>query len=219
LISSRFGAAVAIVLSIAALALAIVAFMSTVRDDEEKPGRLVQTRITASFDGDPIAFPVDEFFISRDGDGTMHALYAYPPGFFGHMRGCRVVWSADEPGENGVRGMFVDPCGGSRFARDGRLVSGPADRGLDYFEIDPGVEGIIADTRTLYCGLQYQPPTPAPAETAPAASPTASIGTRTVTTATAAPTSTSAPSATSTVTATATSEPQECDRVSPNSKR
>jgi hypothetical protein len=32
------------------------------------------------------------------------------------------------------------------FNRDGELIYAPADRGLDYFATQPGVEGVIVDT-------------------------------------------------------------------------
>lgn len=226
MISTRFGLAVTLVLSVVAVALAIVAFMSTVRDEKEQPGRMVQTRITNAYAGDPVSFPIDDLFVSRDGDGTLRALYAFPPGFYGHMRGCRVIWSPTEPGVDGaVDGLFVDPCGGARFARDGRLVSGPADRGLDYFTLTPAVEGMVADTRTLYCGAAYEPPDVVPtpsveATEAPTLAPGTPTATRTILSGT--PTATATATATRTrapVTATSTPKPEKCDRVSPNTRR
>ena len=89
--SSRVGAAFAVVLSIAALSLAIVAFMSTIRDDSVKPGRLVQSRLTNDYTGQPVLFPLDEFFVGRDSEGHIRAFYDFPPGYYGHDRGCRVV--------------------------------------------------------------------------------------------------------------------------------
>jgi hypothetical protein len=183
---------------------------------------LVQTRVTASFDGDPFAFPVDDFFVSRDGEGAMHALYAYPPGFYGHMRGCKVIWSPTENigSGSGLVGAFVDPCGGARFARDGSLVAGPADRGLDYFTMSAGVEGMIADTRTLFCGPAFAPPDAPPTATATEVRPTlAPRGTTAIV-----PTPTIPLTATRTISdptrsATPTPKPEKCDRVSPNSKR
>jgi hypothetical protein len=217
-ISVRLGLAVSLVLSIAAVALGVTAVMSTIRDEREKPGRLVQTRITNAFDGDPQSFPLDDFFVSRAAGGELRALYAYPPGFFGHMRGCKVVWSSTEV-VSGRTGAFVDPCGGARFGRDGTLLSGPADRGLDYFELEPSVEGMIADTRTLYCGPAFAPPEqPAPADTPSAATPTSNAGTPHATSTAASSTATRTATADATATPTSSS-PEKCDRVSPNSKR
>lgn len=221
MISVRFGLAVSILLSIGAVALAVTAFMSTIRDETLQPGRLVQTRITNAFDGDPQSFPLDDFFVSRGADGALRALYAYPPGFFGQMRGCKVVWSSSEVTADPTPGAFVDPCGGARFARDGALLSGPADRGLDYFELEPSVDGMIADTRTLFCGAAFAPaanPTSAPTDAPATAAVTRVPGTATAAVTAASSPRVATPTATSTP-ATTTPRPEKCDRVSPNSER
>ena len=212
MISSRTGAALAVVLSIAALAIGVVAFMSTVRDDSEKPGRLVQSRLTNEYAGQPVYFPIDDFFVGRDSEGHTRAFYVYPPGYFGHTRGCKVVWDSaatvdTEKGRAGP-GLYVEPCGGAHFDRDGDLVSGPADRGLDEFATQPGVEGVIVDTRKLYCGPNYVPAptqTPAPA-TATVQAATASVEALTVTPEVPTPTEEGTPA------------PRTCDRVSPNQR-
>jgi hypothetical protein len=220
LIATRTGAAVALLLAVVAVALGMTAFMSTVRDEKEKPGRMVQTRLTQAYAGDPVSFPLDEFYIGHDSNGRLRALYVYPPGFYGHTRGCKVVWSPDEfiAPDHGP-GLFVDPCGGARFDRDGMLVAGPADHGLDYFATVLGVEGMFVDTRTLYCGRPYQAPsvTPQPAVATP---PALSSGTP-IPTATATATDTPLPTATGSATATRTPDrgPLKCDRVKNTSKR
>ncbi|MDP9237192.1 MAG: hypothetical protein M3P30_07330 [Chloroflexota bacterium] len=174
MISTRIGVVVSLLLSIAALALAIVAFMSTIRDDGPTTGRLVQTQITNEYSGAPLAFPVDDFFIGRGTDGVLHALYQYAPGYFGHARGCKVVWEQTSivavPAGTYGPGLFVDPCGGARFTRDGKLVAGPADRDLDYFATTPAVDGTLVDTRKLLCGAGLEP---AATPDADAATPTA----------------------------------------------
>jgi hypothetical protein len=156
LITSRVGATLALIFSLAALALAIVAYMSTVRDDTATIGRLVQTQLDNTYTGAPVAFPLDEFFIGRGSDGVLHAYYVYPPGYYGHSRGCKVVWDStttvDTPHGRSGPGMYLEPCGGAHFDRDGVLVSGPADRGMDYFATQPAVDGMLVDTRTLFCG-------------------------------------------------------------------
>jgi hypothetical protein len=209
LISSRVGAAFALVLSIIALAMAVVAFMATVRDDSVKPGRLVQTRLTNEYTGQPVLFPIDDFYAGRDGSGRIRAFYVYPPGYFGYERGCKVVWDSTatvdtEKGKVGP-GLYLEPCGGSHFDRDGELVFGPADHGLDEFATQPGVEGVIVDTRKLYCGPDYIPPTPAPA-TATVLAVTASVEALTATPEVPTPTVEGTPT------------PRTCVRVSPNSK-
>ncbi len=192
MISSRVGAALAVVLSVIAVALAVVAFMATVRDDGTTIGRLVPSRKDNDYNGDPLAFPLDEFFIGRGSDAKLHAFYVYPPGFYGHTRGCKVVWDpsvtiSGSKGRSGP-GFYVDPCSGAHFDRDGDLVDGEADRGLDHFAVLPGVEGAVVDTRTLYCGHELPQ----------LATPESSDDT---------PTPTPAPNAT------------KCDRVSPNTKK
>ncbi len=219
-------------LSIAAVALGVAAFMATLRDDGDKTGRLLQTRLTNAFSGDPLFFPVDDVFMSRDEDGTLHALYAYPPGFFGHNRGCRVLWVDDDvtdtPAGRAGPGLFVDPCGGARFDRAGALVSGPADHGLDYFETDAGIDGIIVNTHTLWCGPAYTPPeprdepsrTPEPTQTSLPLTATAFANAATLIPVVVTSTSTKVlPTSTRTLTPTATSEPEKCNRVSANTKR
>jgi hypothetical protein len=215
----------ALLLSIAAVSLATVAFMSTLRDEEDKPGRLVQTRLTQDYTGDPQLFPVDDFYIGPSNDNELRAFYVYPPGFFGHQRGCRIVWdgsaAVDTPNGPQGPGLYVDPCGGARFNRDGELIDGPADRGLDEFETGPSPEGVVVDTRELLCGERYRPPAvagappsvPPPTVDTPAASP-------------AGPTLTPTPTATPTATATITPSPtpttegrERCERVSANSRR
>jgi hypothetical protein len=155
LISSRTGAALALVVSVLALALGSFALLASFRDDDDvSDGRLVQTRLTPGASEQPVLFELDGFYVSTGDDGRLRALYVYPPGFFGHNRGCRVEWRPFEaPATEGqAPGMFVEPCGGARFDRGGALVSGPAERGLDEFKTEPGIEGVIVDTGVLYCG-------------------------------------------------------------------
>lgn len=208
-ISTRVGASIAVLLSIAAVALSVVAFMSTIRNDGAVPGRLVQSRLTNDYTGQPVLFPLDEFFVGRDSEGHIRAFYTYPPGYFGHMRGCKVVWDNlavidTEKGRVGP-GLYVEPCSGARFDRDGLLVYAPADRGLDYFATQAGIEGVIVDTRKLYCGPEYVPPTPSPA-TATAQAATATVKALTETPEVATPTAEGTPT------------PRTCERVSPNSR-
>jgi hypothetical protein len=223
---TRLGAALALALSVAAVALATAALLTALRDDETARGRLVQTRLVPS-ESPPVLFPLDEFYASTGEDGILRALYIYPPGYFGHSRGCAVVWLPDGVGPGGRPGVFMDPCGASRFGRDGSLLEGPADRGLDRFKTEPGIEGVFVDTRTLYCGPPYVPlaspqPTAPPhvtTATVPASAPLATAspagGAPTALTQTPAPTATASETATSVP----TSQPatlEECGRVSPD---
>jgi len=191
LISTRIGVAFALLLAVAGVAIGTTAFFAAERKTDDITGRLVQSRATNEYDGPPLAFPLDEFLIGRGSDGVLHAFYAYPPGYFGHVRGCKIVW--DNIGvvatPHAGPGLYVDPCGGARFDRDGKLVSGPADRNLDYFATTAGVEGTIVDTRELYCGSAIETlETPAAGESTP--TPTSTPETR-----------------------------EKCERVSPNTKR
>ncbi|TAK60453.1 MAG: hypothetical protein EPO22_09290 [Dehalococcoidia bacterium] len=200
MISTRIGVAFALLLAVGGIAIGTTAFFAAERKTGDITGRLVQSRATNEYDGPPLAFPLDEFFIGRGSDGVLHAFYAYPPGYFGHVRGCKVVWDAaaatvaTPPAGVGATpaagpGLYVDPCGGARFSRDGTLVSGPADRNLDYFATSAGVEGMIVDTRQLYCGSAVTPlETPIAGE--PSSTPTSTPG-----------------------------QPEKCERVSPNTKR
>lgn len=240
--SARFAIAVSLLLAIAAVIVGAAAFMMAWVEEDDETGRLVSTRITNSYEGDPVLFPLDDFYFARGRDEKMRALYVYPPGFFGHTRGCKVVWIADEdidgPGGDGP-GYFVDPCGGARFTADGLLAAGPADRGLDYFQTQPGVEGIVVDTRTLWCGPLYELPTPVPTETPTpfveptfgSATPSPSVTPFGAATATPSPTETATATGTRTATgspiatpdaeetATARATPRECDRVTANTER
>lgn len=187
MITTRVAAALSLLLAVGAFALAVVAFTTTLRDDGHPPGRLVQTRINNTYTGAPVAFALDEFYLSVGSERT-RALYVYPPGYYGHTRGCKVVWVDDEVvvTPSGMRGpgMFIDPCGGARFDRQGRLVAGPADRGLDTFTVSPAVDGYVVDTRTLYCGDAFAPDEPVapPAPSIPApGTPSASVAPATAT--------------------------------------
>ncbi len=233
MIGTRFAAAIALLLALGAVAVGVTAFMATLRDEELQPGRLVQTRITGEYEGEPISFPLDDFYASRDADGEFHALYLYPPGYFGHSRGCKVIYIPTEiqqtTGGPVGPGLFVDPCGGARFARDGALISGPADRGLDTFTAEAAVEGWLVDTRTLYCGEPYRKPTPAaqPSPSPAASPPLTPAGPPPPALITATPTLTLLPTETATpsITPTAASSPTEdagpkkCDRATGSSRR
>lgn len=204
------GAALALVLSVAAVALGAAALLAALRDDDGERGRFVQTRLVPS-ESAPALFPLHEFYASTGEDGVLRALYVYPPGFYGHERGCQVVWAPSVPVPGVTRansGEFVDPCSGERFAADGTAIFSEANRGLDRFKTEPGIEGMIVDTRTLYCG---PPLVSAPlTATAQASAPTAGTtpGTQALTTPTPASTATRSDATVQRETF------EECDRVS-----
>src|SRR5574338_643980 len=143
-------------LAIAALAVGGSALVADLRDDGAAGGRLVQTRISNKLTGDPVLFPLDDFYMTPDGAGRVNAIYIHPPGFFGHNRGCKVVWQADAvvplSGRRAGPGLFTDPCSGAHFDRTGSLVNGSADRALDRFPMTPEPDGFLVDTRVLLCG-------------------------------------------------------------------
>jgi len=176
MIGVRAGVALALVVAIAALAVGAAALVGTVRDNGPATGRLVQTRITNRLTGDPVLFSLDGFYMSPDVEGRVNALYVYPPGYFGHNRGCKVVWQGDAVAFSGaVRvgpGLFTDPCSGAHFDRTGALIDGSADRALDRFAMTPEPDGFLVDTRVLLCGENLPhdavdvTPTPTPEEPA-----------------------------------------------------
>lgn len=240
--TTRIGATIALLVAIGAAALAVAAFTATVRDESIKPGRLVSTRVNSDYLGEPLLFPVDDFYIGYDSAFEFRAFYLYPPGYYGHDRGCKVVWDGTAvvalPSGQVGPGLYIDPCGGARFNKDGVLVDGPADRGLDYFGTGPGVDGVIVDTRRLLCGRALSDETSA--TLTPEVTPTVPIDatatpTITLTPATSVPpngsptvtstvvetaTSTSTPTPTNTpATVVATATPARCERVTPNSKQ
>lgn len=160
-----------------ALTLSIVALVSA-RSGDSDVGMRVQTDLTNEYKGPALSFPLHDFLIGPDSDGRMRAFYVYPPSYFGRVRGCPIVWDhgavyESPSGTIGGPGVYVDPCGGARFDRDGKWLGGPADRGLDYFETLPEVEGFVVDTRTLYCGEpKAGQATPTPTEGEPSGTPT-----------------------------------------------
>ena len=165
--SLRLGTSVAIMLAIVAVGVALASLMDSVRDDEGRRGRMFNTGVPVSAANDAVLFAADEFYLVSDGEEGVRALYVYPPGYYGHIRGCRVVWDGRATADGAsATGLFLDPCGGARFGRDGTLLAGPADRGLDYFEISRGVNGVVVDTNTLYCGAA-----PANEDASPTATP------------------------------------------------
>jgi cytochrome b6-f complex iron-sulfur subunit len=93
----------------------------------------------------PLNVPKGKFWLVRT-DQYLVALYKACT----HLD-CMFDW-------NPLEGKFICPCHGSQFALDGRLLSGPAPRSLDHFQvqiISPGGE-ILAQTDPEK-GLQMPP--------------------------------------------------------------
>lgn len=166
MISSRLGAALALLIAVAALGMAVGAFFAAVAGDDDDRPVLVQTRLTNEYGGSPQLFALHDFYAGAGSDGRLHAFYVYAPGFTGHVRGCRILWDPDAtiPDDDSVGpGLYVDPCGSSRWDRDGELVAGEGERDLDEFPTQAGVEGVVVDTSRLLCGDAVAPaasPTP-----------------------------------------------------------
>ena len=91
---------------------------------------------------EPQRVPGQNLFILHDNNG-----FASVAAVCSHL-GCIVA-----PGPEG----FDCPCHGSRFARDGRVVRGPAPSPLQWFEMSLSPDGqIVIDTRkTVPVGTKY----------------------------------------------------------------
>ena len=92
---------------------------------------------------DPVRVPGQNLFIIHDEHG-FSALAAICT----HL-GCIVAPEAD---------AFACPCHGSRFARDGRVVRGPAPSPLRWFELALAPDGqLVVDTKkTVAVGTRFQ---------------------------------------------------------------
>jgi len=65
--------------------------------------------------------------------------------------GCAINWRPDLEFQ-GRKGWFRDPCGGSNWAVDGSMVSGPAPRGMDRYPLAVVGGEVIVDVRNRLCG-------------------------------------------------------------------
>ncbi len=74
-------------------------------------------------EGGVITLGPKKIAVYRDYDKTLRAFSAVCP----HL-GCIIHWNSDEK-------SFDCPCHGSRFASDGTVINGPAETGLDKFNI------------------------------------------------------------------------------------
>jgi len=149
----------AIVLSVVAVALVATALMLTFTDrSDEEPGRVLTIDVSQRAPLRPELFGSDDFYLVRT-DVSWEALYVVVPHVvFGLHRGCRLEWMPDEIYEDDsrvVRGVFADPCSGSKFAIDGSRLFGPSPRGLDKFLVyqESGASDLIVDTRILLCDV------------------------------------------------------------------
>lgn len=84
--------------------------------------------VASARSADPQRYTIDkaDFYLAWI-DGAPLALSASTPSAQGGDS-CQVRWSQEER-------LFVDPCGGSRFLRDGGYKYGPAPRSLSRFSV------------------------------------------------------------------------------------
>jgi hypothetical protein len=125
--------ALAVVLLTGAVALA---FLVRFVRPESDPRRLVGT--IEDFEvGKPVAFQDGKFWLVRQPDGSVLALYPKTPSFQACMATWRETFSFVDGRDNQTKlGWFRDPCSGSTFDRYGVRVFGPAVRDLDRFPVE-----------------------------------------------------------------------------------
>ena len=142
--------------SLLAVMLASTALAVSLLHSHDTPGRVVQ--FEPAFEDfpllDPLEFPLDDFYLMRVGGDEFVALYVYPPGFFGHVRGCRLHWEPQTKFD-GVTGVWTEGCSGSKWDARGRHLFGPPGRDLDRFPVRVTRRGgrweVQIDTRRLQC--------------------------------------------------------------------
>jgi cytochrome b6-f complex iron-sulfur subunit len=90
---------------------------------EAEPGIVVAGRADGFDPGSVTAFPQGKFYLARLDDGGFLAIHRECT----HL-GCTVPWIADE-------GRFVCPCHASAYDIRGDVLSPPAPRALDLFQV------------------------------------------------------------------------------------
>lgn len=84
-------------------------------------------------------------YIVHDRDGQWYAWYQRDP-----RTSCVFSW---QPAEQ----LFIDPCHGSAYGRNGEYVRGPSARNLNGFRVAVGTDGSLAiDPRTFTIGKSVQ---------------------------------------------------------------
>lgn len=68
-----------------------------------------------------------------------------------HLRPCTMPWRPDFEFQ-GRKGWFRDPCSGSTWDVDGRIMFGPAPRSMDRYRVDIRDGRVFVDVATLWCG-------------------------------------------------------------------
>jgi len=91
------------------------------------PGSVTALQLPAPNQTDAII----PLLLVSDPSGGLLALHSRDPG-----SGCLVNW---EPSTQRIE----DPCGGSKYTRNGEYVSGPSPRGLDRFPVTVAGNGVV----------------------------------------------------------------------------
>jgi cytochrome b6-f complex iron-sulfur subunit len=104
--------------------------------------------------GDVRYFVAGRFYLARLEEGFI-ALYQKCP----HL-GCAVPWKpAEERLHEGelLRGLFVCPCHGSTYLRNGQVIKGPAPRSLDYMPVRLEQGRLVVDTGRIVRRERWDP--------------------------------------------------------------
>ena len=144
-----------------ALGLGSAALAVSLMHSHDSRGRVVQIELAPEDLPPliPVDFPLDDFALMRVEGDQFVALYVYPPGFFGHVRGCRVHWEPhttyDGDTEHPVIGIWTEGCSGAKWNARGRRLFGPPGRDLDRFParvVQKGERWVVrVDTQDLQC--------------------------------------------------------------------
>jgi cytochrome b6-f complex iron-sulfur subunit len=111
--------------------------------------------------GKPSAFPMPSITQFLDA----HAYLSHvPEGFLAlwwkcpHL-GCTVQWHPEEPTEDTLApmGRFHCPCHGSIYNRYGQIISGPAPRPMDLFQLSLVSGQLVADTSIVIQRPHWEP--------------------------------------------------------------
>ncbi len=101
--------------------------------------------------GAPSAFPMGE---SRVPEGKGVFIFHSEDGFYAISSICTHLGCIVKKTEDG----FSCPCHGSKFGRDGRTVSGPAPRPLEWFAVSMAPDGqlVVDEDRRVKPGSYFQ---------------------------------------------------------------
>ena len=136
-------------LSVAALfgqaGLALVKFISPRKIPGAFGGKVNAGNVNEFLVGTVKHVESGRFYISHLEDGTLLAMWHRCT----HL-GCTVPWNESE-------GDFHCPCHSSIYNRKGEVISGPAPRPLDTFQIEIVDDEVIVDTSQEFTRNSYDP--------------------------------------------------------------